>query len=107
MKLLVDEGLPQQLRHYFPGHDAATVGYMGWRGIKNGKLLDLAEAQGFDVLLTADQNLPFQQNISKRKIAVIVLVARDIQLETLAVLVPAVQGALQTIQAGGVIHIEA
>ncbi|HYP41797.1 MAG TPA: DUF5615 family PIN-like protein [Chloroflexia bacterium] len=105
MKLLVDEGLPQQLRHYFPGHDAATVGYMGWRGIKNGELLNLAEAQGFDVLLTADQNLPFQQNISKRKIAVIVLVARDIQLETLEVLMPAITEALEAIQAGKVVYV--
>ena len=76
------------MRHYFPGHYVATVGYVGWRGIENGQLLDLTEAQSFDVLLTADQNLPFQQNISKRKIAVVVLVAHDIQLETLEGLVP-------------------
>jgi predicted nuclease of predicted toxin-antitoxin system len=107
MNLLVDEGLPQQLKHYFPGNYAATIGYMGWRGIKNGKLLGLAEAQGFDVLLTADQNLPFQQNISKRKIAVIVLVARDIQLETLEVLVPAIHEALEAIGAGEVAYVRA
>lgn len=105
MKILIDEDVPQQLRHYFPGHDAATVGYMQWRGTKNGKLLELAEAQGFDVLLTADQSLPYQQNVRKRKIAVIVLAVRDIQLEALEPLVPAIQQALESIGAGDVVTI--
>jgi len=76
MKLLLDESLPQQLRHYFPGHEAATVGWLGWSGIKNGRLLEMAEKAGFEVLLTADQSLPYQQNLKKRQIAVIVLVAQ-------------------------------
>jgi hypothetical protein len=56
---------------------------MGWRGIENGDLLDLAERESFDVFLTGDQNLPYQQNLRKRKIAVVVLATNDLQLETL------------------------
>lgn len=105
MKILLDENLPQRLRHHFAAHDAATVIWMGWAGIINGRLLDLAEAHSFEVFVTADQSVPFQQNLRKRKIAIIVLVARDIQLETLEVLVPDVQEALRTIQAGDVVHV--
>jgi predicted nuclease of predicted toxin-antitoxin system len=105
MKVLIDEGLPQQLRHYLPGHEVATVGYMGWRGNKNGKLLDLAEADGFDVLLTGDQRLPFQQNIGKRKIAVVILVAKNLQLETLEPLMLSMVNELEGLGPGEVVYI--
>ncbi|HEX9989697.1 MAG TPA: DUF5615 family PIN-like protein [Chloroflexia bacterium] len=105
MKILLDENLPRRLRHQFANHDVATVTWLGWAGIVNGRLLDLAEGHSFEVFVTGDQSVPFQQNIGKRKIAVIVLVARDNQFETLEVLVPAVQEALETIQAGDVIQI--
>ncbi len=78
MKILLDEGLPQRLRHSFPGHEVATVRWIGWGSYKNGKLLDLAE-KAFDVFLTGDQNLPYQQNLRRRKIAVIVLATKDLQ----------------------------
>ena len=99
MRILLDESLPERLRHSFPGHEVATVRWMGWSSTKNGKLLDLAE-EGFDVFLTADQNLPFQQDLRKRKIRVIVLAAADNQLATVQTLVPAVLQALGTIKPG-------
>ena len=99
MRLLLDESLPERLRHLLLSHEVATVRWMGWSSTKNGKLLDLAEGR-FDVLLTADQNLPFQQNLDQRKIAVVVLAGPDNQIETLQVLVPRVLAAIEVIEPG-------
>lgn len=77
---------------------------MGWAGKENGDLLDHAEAS-FDVLLTVDRGLPFPQNIANRKIAVIVLIVRDNQLETLERLLPEVEAALTAIKPGEVLHV--
>jgi len=59
MRILLDECLPRLLKHDIVGHEALTVAEMGWAGIKNGKLLDLAE-EGFDVLLTVDRGIEYQ-----------------------------------------------
>jgi len=99
MRVLLDESLPERLRHLFSDHEVATVRWMGWSSAKNGKLLDLAESR-FDVLLTADQSLPFQQHLSNRQIAVIVLAGLDNLLETLQPLVADVLRALETIEPG-------
>jgi hypothetical protein len=72
---------------------------MGWSSTKNGALLNLAEGE-FDVFLTADQNLPYQQNLHKRMIAVIVLAALDNRLETLQSLAPDVLRVLESIEPG-------
>ena len=64
MRILLDEQLPRQLAPYLIGHDVRTVQQESWAGLKNGVLLTSAEAAGFDVFLTGDQNLEFQQNIS-------------------------------------------
>ena len=61
MRILLDECVPRKLTRELPGHECRTVTEMGWAGIKNGRLLRLAENQ-FDVFLTADQNLQYQQN---------------------------------------------
>jgi predicted nuclease of predicted toxin-antitoxin system len=70
MKILVDECLPGYLTSLFPASSAVTVQEAGWSSLKNGPLLKLAE-DTFDVFLTADQNLRYQQNLKGRKIAVI------------------------------------
>lgn len=106
MRVLLDESLPERLRRFLPGHEVATVRWMGWSSTKNGKLLDLAEGS-FDVLLTADQSLPLQQDLRKRKIAVIVLAGIDNQLETLQPLLPDVLQALEIIEPGQWVRIEA
>lgn len=106
MRVLLDESLPERLRHFLSGHEVATVRWMGWSSTKNGTLLDLAENK-FDVLLTADQSLPFQQDLRNRQVAVIVLAAPDNQLETLQPLVPDVLQALETIEPGQYVRIEA
>ena len=67
MRILLDEQLPRQLVPYLIGHHVRTVQQESWAGLKNGALLMSAEDAGFAVFLTGDQNLQFQQNISKRR----------------------------------------
>ena len=66
MKLLLDECVDERLRRLFSGHDCHTAHHAGLAGLKNGLLLDAAEAAGFDVLVTVDRNIPEQQNLSAR-----------------------------------------
>jgi predicted nuclease of predicted toxin-antitoxin system len=82
MRIPLDESLPRRLRQIFAGHEVVTAVEAGWSGVKNGELLQLA-ATHFDVFVTADQNLQYQQNLSALPIAVAVLVARDNRLESL------------------------
>lgn len=83
MRILLDESLPRRLRPIFAGHDVVTVVEAGWSGVENGELLRLA-ATRFDLFVTADQNLQFQQNLSALPIAVAVLVAANNKLESLS-----------------------
>jgi hypothetical protein len=78
LRILLDECLPKDLKGELPGHDATTVGDMGWRGIQNGHLLKLAE-QEFDLFLTADRNIEHQQNLAKRRIILAVFISTDIK----------------------------
>ena len=73
MKLLFDQGTPVPLRNHLTNHIVETAYERGWSNLKNGDLLKRAEADGFDALITTDQNLRHQQNLSGRKIGVIVL----------------------------------
>ena len=79
MRILLDEPVPRRLGSLLVGHEATTVPKTGWAGIKNGKLLALA-ATKFDVFLTTDQNIEFQQNLATLPIAVLVVVARSNRL---------------------------
>ena len=74
MRILLDESLPRRLRNELSGYTVSTVTECGWSGLDNGTLLRAA-ADSFDVFLTADQNLEYQQNLSALPLAVIVLVA--------------------------------
>jgi len=87
MRILLDESLPQELQDELPDHSVTTVRESGWSGLKNGDLLRHA-ADRFDVFVTADQNLQFQQNLSKLPIAVLVLVAPSNRMEALRPLLP-------------------
>jgi hypothetical protein len=78
---------------------------MGWAGKKNGELLALMAGTGFEVLLTVDQNLRYQQNLVSAGVAVIVLVAPSTRLADLIPLMPAAQAALATIRPGDVVEI--
>ena len=104
MRILLDECVPRPLRRELPGHDVRTVPEMAWSGKKNGELLQLAQ-QAFEVFLTVDQNLRFQQNLAGAGVGIIVLVAPTNRLADLVPLMPRVQAALGSIQLGQLIEI--
>ena len=104
MRLLIDECLPRALKLLLQEHTCRTVQEMGWSGKKNGELLSFAEAE-FDALLTMDQGFEHQQNLSQRRIAILLLVARSNQIEDLAPIVPAALEALGGIGPGQVVRV--
>ena len=73
MRVLFDQGVPVPLRGFLQGHAVETAFERGWSTLKNGQLLDAAEREGFDLLVTTDQNLKYQQNLGGRRLAIIVL----------------------------------
>lgn len=97
MRVLLDESVPRPLAQLLVGHDVRTVTSLRWTGIKNSELLSRA-GESFDVVLTADQNIEFQQNLAKLPVAVVVLIARTNRIESLAPLVPEVLAVLETLQ---------
>jgi hypothetical protein len=74
MKILFDQGTPVPLRYYLQSHDVVTAFELGWSSLSNGELLKRAE-ESFDLIVTTDQQLRYQQNLSERKLAVIVLLS--------------------------------
>ena len=102
MKLLFDQGTPAPLRHALVEHEVSTAYEMGWALLSNGLLLDAAEAS-FDVLVTTDQNLPYQQNMSGRKISVLILPTTS--WPRLRETVPAIQAALDGPRPGSVLRL--
>lgn len=99
MKLLLDECIDRKLAREFPDYEVKTVPQMGWAGVKNGQLLGLAEAE-FDVFITVDRNLSFQQNLPQFDIVVIVLQAPSNRLADLKPLAPKVSEILTTATKG-------
>ena len=91
MRILLDESVPSRLLALLIGHEAVSVQRHGWTGIKNGKLLALAATE-FDVLLTADRGIEFQQNLATLPIAVLIGLARSNRLQDMA---PAVSNVLK------------
>jgi hypothetical protein len=73
MLILFDQGTPVPLRAFLIGHTVKTASEQGWSSLTNGKLLDAAEAAGFELLVTTDKNLPDQQNLTLRRLAIVVL----------------------------------
>src|SRR5215470_10095464 len=76
MRILLDECVNQKLRTYLRGHECQSARYAGFSGLKNGELLDAAEAAKFDVLLTVDRGFEYEQNFAGRMIAVIIFSAK-------------------------------
>ncbi|CAN5406882.1 hypothetical protein BH09BAC4_BH09BAC4_44730 [soil metagenome] len=95
MKLLIDENLPKALKQHFPDHDIYTVRDMGWQSKKNGELLALMLAEGFEVLIMFDKNLKHQQNFAKYPIAVLVLNVYGNAMPFLEPLLPRMNHALK------------
>jgi hypothetical protein len=98
MRILIDEAF----RNSFPDHDCQTARYAGFAGLRNGELLLAAERAGFELLVTVDHGIRFQQNLTGRKLAVLILRPPSNRLKDLLVLVPACLDFLRTIRAGGI-----
>jgi hypothetical protein len=106
VRILLDESLPRPLGQLLLGHEVSTVADQSWTKLTNGALL-LKAAASFDVLLTADQNIEFQQNLATLPLAVVVLVAESNRLESLEPLVPQVLEALKTLKQKGLLRVTA
>ena len=78
MKILLDECVPWPMSKFLPGHECKSVQQCGWGGLKNGDLLQKAEGD-FDVFITADQNLLYQQNLKGFKIGILELSTNDLK----------------------------
>jgi len=105
MRLLIDECVDERLRLLFPGHDCQTARFAKLVGLKNGQLLDAAEAAGFDILITVDQNIPDQQNLAGRRISLMILCSPTNRLRDLELLAPSAVSALRSIGRGDVVRI--
>ncbi len=73
MRVLFDNGTPRGIASALPAHEVEEARARGWDTLRNGELLDAAEAAGFEVFLTTDRNLRYQQNLAGRRIAIVVL----------------------------------
>jgi hypothetical protein len=102
VRVLLDECVPKKLRRDLPGHELRTVTEMGWAGTKNGPLLRQAAAE-FDVFLTVDQGIEFQQSLTGGDLAVIVMAARTNDIDDLRPLMPRVLVALASAKSGEVV----
>ncbi len=97
MRILLDENLPRKLAAYLVGHQCRTVAECGWSGKTNGDLLSEADPL-FDVLLTLDKNLPYQQNLTTKQIAMLIVRARSNRIQDLLPAVPECLAALASIR---------
>ena len=104
MKVLLDECIDWRLSRDMTGHEVVPVHRRGWSGIKNGELLRRAE-QAFDVFLTVDRNLAFQQSVDGLSLAVVVLYAPTNRLDDLRVLVPELLQVLENPPRGQVTRV--
>jgi hypothetical protein len=87
MRILLDESLPDELQLELAGHEVRTVRGMGWSGLRNGELLTRSAGE-FDVFLTADQNLQYQQNLRTLPVSIVVLVGKSNRIQDLRPLIP-------------------
>jgi predicted nuclease of predicted toxin-antitoxin system len=106
MRVLIDHCLDWRIKRFFPGHTVQAAADMGWDTLRNGLLLDQAQAGGFDVLLTVDKGFRHQQNLAGRPISVILMRVRNTRLSTLVALLPDVLALLPTVQPGRLYEVQ-
>jgi len=106
VRVLLDESLPRPLSELLVGHDVSSVAQIGWTGLKNGVLLQRAAAK-FDVVLTADQSIEFQQNLRTLPVAIVVLIAETNRIESLAPLVPTILETLHALEPNTLVRVGA
>lgn len=104
MRILLDENLPRKLAWRLVGHECRTDVECGWSGKKNGELLALADPL-FDLLLTLDKNLPYQQNLNTKRIALLIVRAHSNRIQDLLPVIPECLAVLARIEPGQVVRI--
>jgi len=107
VRVLLDESVPRKLARDLVGHDVRTVVELGWAGTQNGELLRRAAAEGFRVLVTTDQNLEYQQNLSRVELAVFVLLAKSNRLAHLRPLISQLLWEIERMRVGSVVRVTA
>ncbi len=105
MKLLLDECVTCHLKRDLSGHEVHTVEEAGFKGLENGDLLKTASG-AYEVLITVDQNLPYQQNVAGLNIVILILAAKRNSYVRLKPLIPRALSALESMKVGDVIRIE-
>jgi len=105
MKVLLDECVPKKLGRHLAGHDCHTVPELGLAGKKNGELLSIAEARGFEVFVSLDQGFEYQQNLRNRNLDVVLIRSRSNTLSSLIGDVGEILSAIETIQPGELIKV--
>lgn len=105
MRVLLDECLPRQLARDLPGHDVTTIQREGWAGTKNGALLQLAGAAGFEAFVTVDKGVEFQQRVGALPFGVVALRAASNDVADLRLLMPGVLAVLVTLRPGQLVRV--
>jgi hypothetical protein len=104
LKIFLDHCVPKRLLRLLPEHEVKTAFQMGWAAKKNGELLKLTEGE-FEVFITVDQNLRYQQNLASSRLTVIVLIAASNRYDDLAPLILQVKTALTNLVPGDVVEV--
>ena len=104
-RILLDENLPRKLRRELSAFEVRTVQEEGWASLANGELLGRAQ-HSFDVLLTADRRLEYQQNVVRFEIGIVVIVTPDLRFRTIRVGIEAIRGALLAVGPGEVLRVQ-
>ncbi|HTM39908.1 MAG TPA: DUF5615 family PIN-like protein [Terriglobales bacterium] len=105
MKVLLDECVPRQLKKNLTGHECRTVPEVGLAGKKNGELLSFAETAGFEVFITLDRGIEYEQSLGRRTIALVLIRARSSRVADLLPHMPELLQRLHSIEAGQVVHV--
>jgi len=106
MRILIDECIDERFRNFLGDHDCQTARYAGLAGLKNGELLAAAETAKFDVFLTVDQGIEYQQNLAARNIGIIIFRTKSNRLKDLLNLLPDCLARIQSIEPGQLVRID-
>jgi predicted nuclease of predicted toxin-antitoxin system len=107
VRILLDESLPRQLARELIGHDVRTVNQQKWTGLKNGELLRRAKDNGFELFITADQKLEYQQNLARSGLGIIIIKAVRNRMDELRPLIPSLLQAISSVRQGSVVSVGA
>jgi predicted nuclease of predicted toxin-antitoxin system len=106
LKILLDESLPEQLAKELGEHEVITVSQMGWKGKKNGELIQLIQKEEFKAFITVDKNLRYQQNLKNLPFTIIVLFVYRTKMEYILKFLPEIKTALKDLDKNGILEIQ-